>query len=245
MTAEVVERRAHRVRERPARAVRVARTARDEVEAGEQVPEPLRVGVGRRPAAHAGRERVRLGEAAHLDRHLERVVVDAAVAVGDEREAVRGADERERPEIDAGREPPVEADLLAAQGAPALERAVVEERGTTGFLTLYARSPARKTHEQCVSTTSTASGAPGYVRGSAIAAATSARSVPARAPGRLRLAGSGEVISTERRAAPSSRHPGIPRMARARITEPVLALPCARGERCHARSLERPRRRAR
>ena len=96
----------------------------------------------RRPT---GRERVRLGEAAHLDRHLEdAVVVDAAIPVGDEREAVRGTDQRERPEIDAGREPPVQADLLAAQGAPALERAVVEESEGHRLLDLVRAVPGQE-----------------------------------------------------------------------------------------------------
>ena len=142
--AEVVERRPHRVRERLRRAFGVGRPARDEMKGGETLADALGIGVGRRRRAHSSGERVRLGEPAHLDGELDRVLAGHRV-VRDKREAVAAADQSDRAEIHVWRETPVEAHLLAAQGAPAVERALVEERQHDRLLDLV-RARAREEH---------------------------------------------------------------------------------------------------
>ena len=126
------------------------------VKAGDRPTGGDEVGRARSSGLEPRAERRALVEAAHLDR-----VLDGA-GIGLERDAQAAEParhERHDAGVDARGKPPPEPQLLGAQRAPA--RRACRSPGTgsrTGFLTLYARSPARNTHEMWVSRNSTVGG---------------------------------------------------------------------------------------
>ena len=88
--------------------------------------------------------------------HADAVVDD--LALGAEPVALRAEPDRDDPEIDVGREPPVQPHLVLAAAPASLERRVVHEPIVDGPLELPASRSVRNTQEICVVTRVTREG---------------------------------------------------------------------------------------